>query len=598
MTMIISERISGLREEMKKYQIDAYLITGTDPHLSEYIPDRWKTREWISGFSGSYGRVLVTMDDALLWTDTRYFIQAAEELIGSGISLMKDRVPGAVSVEEWVLKNLEPGNKFAFDGSTISTAEAFRLTSILTANGITIEADHDLVGPIWLDRPIQSDSTAYEFPLNYAGKSRTERFDMVRKALLVKNLDSTVISLLDDLAWLFNLRGNEIEYTPLVSAYGYIDSDNVWLFINPERLETDFRNTLEVEGVIIRPYTDFYSFLSRLANKRIQIDPIRTNFMVTRSLSDRNETDTSVAVVTKLKAVKNSHEIENIRNAHVKDGTAMVYSLYWLNQVVGEGNITEITVGKKLNEFRMKQPLFMGDSFHPIVGFGAHGAIVHYHATDQTNVSISPDNLLLIDSGGQYLDGTTDITRTISLGTPTKKQREDFTCCLKAHIALATAQFPIGTKGHSLDSIARKPLWDKGINYGHGTGHGIGYFLSVHEGPMSIRTEYNEEPISEGHLLSNEPGIYREGEYGIRIENVLICKRSSYVEFGEFLCFETVSLCPIDKHLIVSELLSAEELNWVNHYHETVLQKLSPHIPDNEVLEWLNIQCSPLHLPD
>jgi len=598
MTMIIAERISGLRELMKKHQIDAYLITGTDPHLSEYIPERWKTRKWISGFTGSYGKVLVTLNDVLLWTDTRYFLQAAEELKGTGIRLMKDRVPDAVSLEEWALKNLNPGNKIAFDGSTISTAEAVHLTSKLAANGINITIDQDLVDQVWLDRPIQPESPAYEYPVDFAGKSRTEKFDMVRKTLVSKNLDSTVISLLDDLAWIFNLRGNEIEYTPLVSAYGYLDQEKVWLFINPGRLETGFRNVLEEEGIIIKPYGDFYSFITRLTNKRIQIDPIRANFMITRSLSYHNEIDTSVAVVAKLKAVKDHSEIENIRNAHVKDGTAMVYSLFWLSQVAGKENITEISIGKKLNEFRMQQPLFKGDSFHPIVGFGAHGAIVHYHATDQTNVSISPDNLLLIDSGGQYLDGTTDITRTISLGTPTTNQCEDFTSCLKAHIALANVHFPVGTKGYSLDSIARKPLWDRGINYGHGTGHGIGYFLSVHEGPMSIRAEFNNEPISEGHLLSNEPGIYREGEYGLRIENVLFCKKTDSTEFGNFLCFETVSLCPIDRYLIVIEMLSSDELNWLNHYHETVLQKLLPHIPDSDVLEWLKIQCAPLHLTD
>lgn len=596
--MKIAERISGLRELMKKYQIDAYLITGTDPHLSEYIPTRWETRAWISGFTGSYGKVVVTLNDVFLWTDTRYFLQAAKELYGSGIQLMKDRVPDAVSLEEWALKNLKPGNKFAFDGSTISTSEATQLTSKLAANGILIGIDQDLVDLIWQDRPVQSESSAYEFPLDFAGKSRAEKFDMVRKALVSKNLDSIVITLLDDIAWIFNLRGTEIAYTPLVSAYGYLDQHNAWLFINPDSLTTDFRNVLEEDGVIIKPYDGFYPFISRIANKRIQIDPIRANFKITRSLSDHNEIDSSVALVTKLKAVKDHSEIENIRNAHVKDGTAMVYSLFWLNQVIGKEDITEVSVGKKLNEFRMKQSLYMGESFHPIVGFGSHGAIVHYHATDQTSVNIFPNNLLLIDSGGQYLDGTTDITRTISIGKPTTKQQEDFTSCLKAHIALATVHFPVGTKGYSLDAITRKPLWNRGINYGHGTGHGIGYFLSVHEGPMSIRAEFNNEPIAEGHLLSNEPGIYREGEYGIRTENVIYCKRSPFSEFGDFLCFETVSMCPIDRQLIVIEMLSSTELNWINHYHETVFQKLSPHICEDEVLEWLKIQCAPIHLPD
>jgi Xaa-Pro aminopeptidase len=369
---------------------------------------------------------------------------------------------------------------------------------------------------------------------------------------------------------------------------------NVWLFIDPSKLSVSFRAILENEGIVILSYDDYVPFLKQITNKRIQIDAVRTNYQISKSLAMHNVVDSSVSPLTLMKAVKNQCEINNIRNAHVKDGAAMANFLFWLYHTIGKETITEVSIGQKLYEFRSKQQLFKGDSFHPIAGFGSHGAIVHYHATIQTNAEIQSDNLLLIDSGGQYLDGTTDLTRTICLGTATQNQKEDFTTCLKAHIALATAVFPVGTKGYSLDSITRKPLWDMAINYGHGTGHGIGCFLSVHEGPMSIRAEFNNEPIREGHLLSNEPGIYREGKYGIRIENVMFCKKLTSNEFGDFLCFETVSFCPIDRHLIKIEMLNPEELRWINHYHESVYTKISPLISNSEVLGWFKSQCEPI----
>lgn len=591
----IVKRIADLKALMHKNQIDAYLLTGADPHLSEYTPDSWKTRKWISGFTGSYGKVLITLNKVLLWTDTRYFLQAIDELSGTGIELMKERIPGAVSIEDWIIVNLKQGNRLAVDGLTVSSAEVAQMESKLAAKGIVFVTDLDLVDGIWLDRPLLPDTLVYEYPVDFAGKSRVEKIEMVRKVLLSKDLDSTVISMLDDVAWLFNLRGEEIQYTPLVTAYGYIDREGAWLFIHPDKITDEFRNTLEIEGINVSPYVSFFPFLNRINNHRIQIDPIRTNLRITKAVSESNFIEASLSVTTQIKAIKDKNEISRIRTAHLKDGAAMVYSLYWILQTIEKKRITEVSVGHKLNEFRRKQALFKGDSFHPIVGFGPHGAIVHYHATDQTDIEIKSDNLLLIDSGGQYLDGTTDITRTIGLGSITKRQQEDFTTCLKGHIALATAIFPEGTKGYSLDAIARKPLWDKGINYGHGTGHGIGYFLSVHEGPMNIRAEFNNEPVREGHLLSNEPGIYREGEYGIRIENVLLCKRFKTNEFGNFLCFETLSFCPIDRKLIINELLSMDEINWINHYHEIVFKQISPLIADPNVLEWLKTQCAPLN---
>lgn len=593
-TTEIKQRIASLRILMKEKHADAYLITGADPHLSEYTPDNWKTREWISGFTGSYGKVLVTMENVLLWTDTRYFIQAEQELEGTDIVLMKDRIPEAISIEDWIISHFKDGSHVFTDGSTISAGEVNQITNQLGAKGILFDADLDLVDEIWVNRPILPVQQCFEHSEVFACQSRRHKIGLVREMLLKGNFDSTIISQLDDLAWLFNLRSAEILYTPVVTAFGYLSHNEVYLFIDPAKLSSDLKNNLEKDDIILRPYDSFYSFLSGITSQRIQFDPLRTNARIHNHLFSQNHLQPSVSIISNLKAVKSRGEIENIKNAHIKDGAALVHSLYWINHNLDKEIITEVSFGNKLNEFRSFQKYFMGDSFHPIVGFGSHGAIVHYHATSDSDFVLKRDNLLLIDSGGQYLDGTTDLTRTIALGSVTQKQKEDFTVCLKGHIALATAIFPEGTKGYSLDPLARKHLWDKGINYGHGTGHGIGYYLSVHEGPMSIRAEFNNEPIREGHLLSNEPGIYRPDEYGIRIENVLLCKRHSTTEFGSFLDFETISYCPIDRNLIIKEHLNSDEIKWLNTYHETVYNKISPLIEEFDVREWLREQCAPI----
>ncbi len=592
--MIVAERIAALRILMRQNGIDAYLITGTDPHLSEYTPERWKTREWISGFTGSYGKVLVTHNEVLLWTDTRYFLQAKDELEGTGIQLMKERIAEAVSLEDWMLVNLKRGSKFALNGLTLSGTEAVQIKSKLAANGITFDYRADLESQIWFNRPREIIKAIYEHPAKFAGKSRVEKIEAVRKILRTKKIDSTVISMLDDIAWLFNLRGDEIQYAPLFSAYAYLDMFNCWLFIHPDKITEVMSEQLEKEGIQLAHYDEFLEFLSRINGKKVQIDPLRSNYRLTTAVSGFNSVETSVSIVTQIKSIKDQIEIVNMRNAHIKDGAAMVNFIYWISQVIEIENITEVLVGKMLAEFRGKQPYFVGESFHPIVGYGAHGAIVHYHATKSTDATLNKDNMLLIDSGGQYLDGTTDLTRTLCLGKASNEQKMDFTRCLQAHISLANAIFPEETRGHSLDAIARNPLWNNGLNYGHGTGHGIGYFLSVHEGPMSIRAEFNNQSIQKGHILSNEPGIYRTNEYGIRIENVMLCKEFAQTEFGSFLCFETISFCPIDKKLIIVELLSEIELNWINHYHEMVYKHVSPLISEKVVLDWLEKQCSPI----
>lgn len=592
--MKITDKLSLLRAQMVEQNIQAYLITGADAHLSEYPPASWNSREWISGFTGSYGKVLVTDNQAFLWTDTRYFLQAEEELKETGISLMKERIPEAISVEAWLSQNMEPGSTVAVNGLTISAAEFDRIRVEIGANGIGFVNDLDLVSTIWKDRPSEANDKVYDHPLQFAGKSRTEKLQSVRKRLAENASDAAVVNMLDDIAWLFNLRGNEIEFNPLFTAFGYVDQSEAWLFINEDKIEEKERGLLNAEGIKIVPYESFLSFLSRMTGKCINADPLRTNSLVLKYISESNSIDGKTSIVTDLKAIKDPVEIENIKFAHLKDGAAMVRSIHWIYQQLLIKSLTELEIGHKLNEFRSREKDFVGDSFQSIVGFGPHGAIVHYHASPGTDSIVTPDNLLLIDSGGQYLDGTTDITRTICLGAMTEKQRKDFTLCLKAHVALATAVFPVGTRGYSLDPIARKPLWDNGINYGHGTGHGIGYFLSVHEGPISIRTEFNNEPIREGNIISNEPGVYRNGEYGVRIENVLMCKKKDTTEFGQFLCFETISFCPIDRKLIDVKLLSNEELNWINNYHREVFMKISPLISETAISVWLREQCEPL----
>lgn len=590
----ITGRIAAVRSLMAAKGIDAYLVTGADPHLSEYTPEYWKTREWISGFSGSYGKVLITMDKAMLWTDTRYFLQVEEELKGTGIILMKERVPEAVGLTEWITGNMLSGDTIAVDGLTLSAAEAADISEKLSANGINFLNDTDLVSPNWQMRPLLSGKPVYEHPIIFAGIPRTEKIEMVRKMLGNSGNDSLVVSMLDDIAWLLNLRGDDIAYIPLFTGYCYLDRDHTWLFVEPGKVAA-IADILANDGIRIESYEAFFGFLSRIKGQKVQIDPVRTNSLILKTISGSNDVGFAPSEVTQLKSVKSEHEINCIRNAHKKDGAALVNFLYFVTQNIDKEIFTEISIGNMLEEFRSQQEHFKGASFFPIIGFGPHGAIVHYHATTKSNVEVTTSNLLLIDSGGQYLDGTTDITRTIALGNPSSKQIADYTICLKGHISLAKAIFPVNTRGYSLDPFARKPLWNNGINYGHGTGHGIGYFLSVHEGPMSIRAEFNNEPVREGNIISNEPGIYREGEYGVRIENVLLCKKFNSGDFGGFLCFETISLCPFERKLIDRELLSPDEVEWIDRYHKEVFRNISPFINRHDVLNWLKLQCTPLN---
>jgi len=591
--MNIVNRITSLRSLMKSERVDALIIYGTDPHLSEYVLDNWRSIEWISGFTGSYGRVVITHDQALLWTDSRYFLQAQTQLNDTGFVLMKDRQADSISIAGWLKRHLEPGSSVAIDGLTISAGEATKLKEELGAKGIHFTITNDLVSPVWKNRQPLPQGLVTDYPLRFAGKNRANKLLEIRNKLTDYQAEATLICQLDDLAWSFNLRGNEVKYNPLFTGYGYISQQKAILFINEEKIPSALCNILNSEGIDVISYDSIWEVLSKEIPSTVYLDPDHTNSLAYQFFAERTAVVDGLAVPTLLKSVKNGVEIAGMRAAHRRDGAAMVNFLHWFDTCSGKEKLSELSVAEKLRSFRAAQKNFMDESFSPIVAFGLHGAIVHYSATPETDLKIVADGILLIDTGGQYLDGTTDITRTLPVGKISTQQKTDFTLVLKGMIALAKAIFPAGTKGYSLDILARKSLWERCLNYGHGTGHGVGHYLSVHEGPVGIRPEYNREPIQKGQIITDEPGLYREGKYGIRIENVLLCKNEDFSEYGHFLSFETMTLCPIDRRLINRGMLNSEELDWLNNYHKKVLATLTPHL-NGEVVIWLKKQCAPL----
>jgi Xaa-Pro aminopeptidase len=591
--MSIITRVTSLRDLMLKNGIDAVLVYGTDPHLSEYVPDGWRSREWISGFTGSYGKVAITKKQAVLWTDSRYFIQAESQLSGSGIVMIKDRLADTISVDTWLILHLKPGSTVAIDGYTISATEAKVLERKLGAKGITLVENRDLLSQIWGNRPPMSSAPIIDYPVRFAGQSRAEKLSQIRNKLTESGAKATLICQLDDLAWSFNLRGNDISYNPLFTGYGYIDQQKAILFIEEEKMENELIDILNREGVAVINYKSIFSALKDIKSLPCYLDPDRTNSLLYRFIAQRCQVINGLAIPTLLKSVKNEVELAGMREAHRRDGAAMVNFLFWFDENIDKLHITELSIAEMLRAFRSEQLYYSGESFCSTVAFGPHGAIVHYSSTSETDCQILPDGILLIDSGGQYLDGTTDITRTIATGKVTETQKRDFTLVLKGMIRLAKAVFPENTKGYSLDVFARKDLWSRGLNYGHGTGHGVGHYLSVHEGPMSVRPDLNAEPIRAGQIITDEPGVYREGEYGIRIENVLMCQKECQTDFGSFLSFDTLTLCPIDRKMVNRQLLTNDEIEWLNVYHARVLDELRPALTP-ECCEWLINQCTPL----
>lgn len=593
----IEQRLDDLRQLMRREHLGAFIFPSTDPHSGEYVPEHWKGREWISGFNGSAGTAVVTLDDAAVWTDSRYFIAAEEQLKGTEFKLMKGGLPQTPSVAEWLADKLRhtDNTEVGLDGmvNTLSEVNALK-AELRKLGGLTLRTNLDPLKTIWTDRPgIPTNSVELQ-PLELAGEETRHKIDRIRKALRAVHADGTLVSTLDDVAWALNLRGSDVQCNPVFVAYLLIEQNRSTLYINKEKLTNEVAEYLKSQQIEVAEYGDVTKGLERYAEYNILLDPNTTNYTLAQKVRCQ-EVVTLPSPVPALKAVKNEAEIRGFRNAMLKDGIAMVKFLKWLKPAVEAGKETEISLDEKLTSFRAEQPLFRGKSFETIVGYEAHGAIVHYEATPQTNIPVKPRGLVLIDSGAQYQDGTTDITRTIALGETTLDQRTAYTLVLKGFINFAMLKFPDGATGTQLDATARLPLWREGMNFLHGTGHGVGAYLNVHEGPHQVRMQWRPAPFHAGMTITDEPGLYIEGEYGIRIENTLLTIPYRSTDFGEFLQFSSLTLCPIDTTPIVLSMLSAEEITWLNDYHRLVYTTLTPHL-DREHSAWLKEATKPLEM--
>ena len=587
--MTVNQRIEALREVMKREHLAAFIFPSTDPHQGEYVPDHWKGREFISGFNGSAGTAVVTMTSAALWTDSRYFIAAEELLRGTEFQLMKLKMPGTPTIAEWIGKECAAGAEVALDGwcSSVNAVKEL-IADLRQQGGITLRTNLDPLAQIWTDRSAIPEHAVEIFPLQYAGESCHEKIARIRQALRQKHADGMLMSALDDIAWTLNLRGTDVHCNPVFVAYLLISSKDVTLYINKVKLTPEVETYLKAEGVGVAPYEAVAKGLKDYFEYNILLDPDEVNYTLYKQVT--REIVEVESPVKRMKTVKNATEIEGFKSAMLKDGIAMVKFLSWLKPAVEAGGQTEISIDKKLTSLRAEQPLYRDISFDTIAGYQAHGAIVHYEATPETDIPLKPEGFLLLDSGAQYLDGTTDITRTIALGPLTEEQKRIYTLVLKGHIQIELCKFPSGASGTQIDILAREAMWREGLNYLHGTGHGVGTYLNVHEGPHQFRMEWKPAPLVAGMTITDEPGIYLEGKFGVRVENTLLITPYKETQFGEFLQFESLTLCPIDTTPIVKELLLQEEIDWLNQYHQHVLATLSPHLDDEET-EWLKDAC-------
>ncbi len=579
----ITGRIASLRAFMKERGLSAFIIPSTDPHSGEYVPAHWEARKWISGFTGSAGTAVITLNKGGLWTDSRYFLQAEAQLKDTGIVLFKDRLEETPSIAEWLGSELKPQDKVGIDGWVNAYSEAESLRNALATYGIELTVSEDPFQWIWKDRPALPLNTPFILPLAYAGVSASEKLDIIRNQLSKSQADGILISALDEIAWTLNLRGDDIHCNPVFISYLLITQENATLYIIKEKLTPELTAYLDDNKIGTCDYTQIENDLRHFPGKRIQLSS-ETNLTLylAATQSGASIVMNHPSPVCLLKAIKNGTEIEGFRQAMKCDGVAMVRFLMWLEQAVPNGQETEISIDQKLYELRAQQALFHGISFDTIAGYQEHGAIVHYEATPQTAYTLKPEGLLLLDSGAQYTDGTTDITRTIALGPVSEAQRIDYTLVLKGFIALSQAEFPQGTCGTQLDVLARQYMWKAGINYGHGTGHGVGHFLNVHEGPHQVRMNHMPALLQPGMTLTNEPGIYKAGRYGVRTENTMLIIESQTTEFGKFYKFEPLTLCPIDKTPICTEMLTPGEKQWLNEYHAYVYAQLSPLLNEEE----------------
>ena len=595
MSKTVNQRLEDLREVMRREHLAAFIFPSTDPHQGEYIPDHWKGREFISGFNGSAGTAVVTMTSAALWTDSRYFLAAEEQLKGTEFQLMKLKIEGTPTIPQWISSQLSIANcqltEVGIDGWCSSANSVKELIADLRKEGgLTLRTNLDPLKTIWRDRPAIPENPVEIFPMKYAGESTHDKIARIRQALRERHADGMLMSALDDIAWTLNLRGTDVHCNPVFVSYLLISSKDVTLYINKVKLTPEVSAYLQAEGISVDDYENVTRGLKDYFEYNILLDPDEVNYALYKTVS--REIVEEESPVKRMKTVKNATEIAGFRSAMLKDGIAMVKFLKWLDEA-NVAHETEMSIDRKLTSLRAEQPLYRDISFDTIAGYGAHAAIVHYEATPETDIPLEPHGMLLLDSGAQYLDGTTDITRTIALGPLTDEEKKIYTLVLKGHIQIELCKFPSGASGTQIDILARKDMWREGLNYLHGTGHGVGTYLNVHEGPHQFRMEWKPAPLVAGMTITDEPGIYLAGRCGARTENTLLIVPYKETEFGRFLQFEPLTLCPIDKRPIIREMMLQEEVDWLNEYHQTVYDRLSPHLDDEE-REWLREACAAL----
>lgn len=585
-------RIASLRHFMDKKGLSAYITFSTDPHSGEYVPEHWESRKWVTGFIGSAGTVVITTNAGGVWTDSRYFLQAEEQLNGTGLKLFKERLPETPSISEWLVEILQKGDKIGFDGYTTSLDTISSLKNKLSEKGLELVMTEDPYQYIWSDRPEIPKSKPFVLDEKFSGEDTGSKLSRIREALSLDKNSSVLLSSLDEIAWTLNMRGEDIHCNPLFVSYLIIYNESATLYIDKEKLSEAATSYLHSHGINIKEYGEIEFDLNECHGCNIWMSPT-INFAIYNAAANHNNVNIANSPVCNFKSVKNSTEINGFHAAMIRDGVAMTRFLKWLEESVSKTELTETSIDRQLYKFRSEMEHFRGISFDTIAGYQEHGAIVHYEATEETASKLKPEGFLLLDSGAQYLDGTTDITRTIPLGPVSEEQKKDYTLVLKGFIRLAMAEFPEGTCGTQLDVLARIAMWKEGINYGHGTGHGVGHFLNVHEGPHQIRMNNVPAILRPGMTITNEPGIYRDGRYGIRTENTMLIVPGKVTEYGAFYKFEQLTLCPINKEPIIPEMLSHEEISWLNNYHNMVYLKLSPFLTDEEN-NWLKAKTLPL----
>ncbi len=588
--MTVPERISALRSLMEEKGYDVYLVPTDDSHQSEYVGEYFKARAFITGFTGSAGTAVITKTAAGLWTDGRYFIQAAAQLEGSGITLFKAGQPDVPTIEAYITDVIPEGGTLGFDGRVVAMGQGQALKAALAAKNARIDYSEDLIDRIWEDRPALSTKPAFALSVEYTGESTADKLSRIREAMKKEGADVHILAALDDICWTTNLRGNDIEYFPLLLSYAVITMDDMKLYVDETKLTAEMKESLAKDGISIHPYNAVYEDIKGLSAKDgVLVDPSRLNYALYNNIPKEAKVIEQMNPEVLMKAMKNDTELKNIVNAHIKDGTAVTRFMCWLKKNIGKTEITEISAAKKLDSFRREQEGYLWQSFEPICGSGEHGAIVHYAATPETNVPVTTNGLFLTDTGGGYMEGSTDITRTFAFGELTDRMKEDFTTVLLCNLHLARAVFPHGISGFNLDAMARTPAWERGMDYNHGTGHGVGYLMNIHEAPAGFRCAVREKErniLEPGMVITNEPGIYIEGSHGIRIENEMIVRKGPKTEYGQFLYFEPITYVPIDLDAVDPDMMKQEDKDQLNAYHEKVYELISPHLNDEEK-EWL-----------